>query len=97
VLNVGASGTVMVDERSSRWPTGLPVHRRGSKEIGFASDDPKQPARFYLLSYPAHAEYPTVHLKRAQAEPVHLGTPEQANKRTIYKYIHRPGPRAASW
>jgi 4-deoxy-L-threo-5-hexosulose-uronate ketol-isomerase len=95
VLNVGAGGTVTVDGKKFAMANRDCLYvSRGSKEIAFASDDPKQPARFYLLSYPAHAEYPTVHLKRAQAEPVHLGTPEQANKRTIYKYIHPAGAKS---
>ena len=95
VLNVGAGGTVTVDgKRFAMANRDCLYVGRGSKEIGFASDDPKQPARFYLLSYPAHAEYPSVHLKKAQAEPVHLGTPEQANKRTIYKTIHPAGAKS---
>jgi len=95
VLNIGASGTITVDGRRLALANRDCLYiGRGSKDIAFASDNPKQPARFYLLSYPAHAEYPTVHLKKAQAEPVPLGSPEQANKRTIYKYIHPAGAKS---
>ena len=95
VLNIGDSGAVLVDGRRFGLSNRDCLYiGRGSKEIAFASDDPKQPARFYLLSYPAHAEYPTVHLKKSQAEPVALGSPDQANRRTIYKYIHPAGAKS---
>ena len=35
----------------------------GAKEITFESDDPKNPARFYLNSAPAHKTYPTKLIK----------------------------------
>jgi 4-deoxy-L-threo-5-hexosulose-uronate ketol-isomerase len=67
---------------------------RGSKTIAFASDTAGAPARYYLLSYPAHTAYPTVHIKQSEAEPVELGSVEGANKRTIYKLIHADGARS---
>lgn len=47
---------------------------RGEHEIVFSSEDAAHPAEFYLLSYPAHAEYPTRLSKRAELEPVSLGS-----------------------
>jgi 4-deoxy-L-threo-5-hexosulose-uronate ketol-isomerase len=95
VLNVGASGTVTVDGREFAMANRDCLYiGRGSKDILFSSDQAGKPARFYLLSYPAHAEYPTTHLKKAQAEPVALGSSEAANKRTIYKYIHPAGAKS---
>lgn len=95
VLNIGAGGTVTVDGRKFALANRDCLYiSRGSKDIAFSSDDAKQPARFYLLSFPAHTEYPTMHMKEAQAEPVPLGSPEQANKRTIYKYVHPAGAKS---
>jgi 4-deoxy-L-threo-5-hexosulose-uronate ketol-isomerase len=92
VLNIGGAGTVAVDKKV------LPMDRldclyigRGSKEIIFTSNEANQPARFYLLSYPAHHEYPTALARQADAAAVHLGAKESANERTIYKYIHPDG------
>ncbi len=47
---------------------------RGNKEVTFASKDKSAPAIFYLLSYPAHAEYPTVLVRKEDASPTELGS-----------------------
>ncbi len=92
ILNVGDLGTVMVDgtrfnmENRDALYVGL-----GCQEISFFSANPYEPARFYLLSYPAHDAYPTKQIKKVDAEPVQLGSHEQSNKRTIYKLIHPGG------
>jgi 4-deoxy-L-threo-5-hexosulose-uronate ketol-isomerase len=67
---------------------------RGHKKIEFSSEDSKNPAKFYILSYPAHTEYPTALIKMSEANPVHLGSQEEANKRTIYQYIHENGVKS---
>lgn len=92
VLNIGGNGTVTVDgtEYAMDNLDGLYIGR-GSKEIAFSSTDADAPARFYLISYPAHKEFPTKQAKKADANALHLGTTEDANKRTIYQYIHENG------
>lgn len=92
VLNIGHAGTVTVDGTAYTMSNkdGLYIGR-GSKDISFSSDNSKDPAKFYLLSYPAHADYPTTHVKMSEAEPLKLGTIEASNKRTIYKLIHPAG------
>jgi len=95
ILNIGGAGTVTVD--GTEYPMaprdGLYVGR-GSKAIAFASEAGRTPARYYLVSYPAHAACPTVHIRRSEAEPVELGSQEGSNKRTIYKLIHPAGARS---
>lgn len=95
VLNIGEAGSVTVDGKSFAMANldGLYIGR-GTKEITFASDDSNKPARFYLISYPAHAVHPTTHIKLDQAAPVTLGSAEESNKRTIYKYIHPDGVKS---
>ncbi|MBN2181595.1 MAG: 5-dehydro-4-deoxy-D-glucuronate isomerase, partial [Sedimentisphaerales bacterium] len=95
VLNIGQAGTVTVDgtDYAMSNKDGLYIGR-GSKDISFSSNDPKNPAKFYLLSYPAHTDYPTKHIKMSEAEPVELGTIEASNKRTIYKLIHPAGAKS---
>jgi 4-deoxy-L-threo-5-hexosulose-uronate ketol-isomerase len=92
VLNIGGSGSITID--GTQFDLGkldCLYIGRGSKDISFASSDASQPAAFYLLSYPAHAVYPTVLARQADATAVELGTVADANRRTIYKYIHPGG------
>jgi 4-deoxy-L-threo-5-hexosulose-uronate ketol-isomerase len=98
VLNIGGPGTVTVDgvEHALAARDGLYVGR-GSKVITFASDTaetPATPARYYLLSFPAHAAHPTVRIRQSEAEAVRLGSRESANQRTLYKLIHPGGARS---
>jgi 4-deoxy-L-threo-5-hexosulose-uronate ketol-isomerase len=89
VLNIGGGGSVTIDGLEYKMDNLDCLYvGRGAQEISFTSSDPKTPAKYYLLSYPAHAEYPTVHIQRSQSTPVELGTIEESNKRTIYKCIH---------
>jgi 4-deoxy-L-threo-5-hexosulose-uronate ketol-isomerase len=92
VINTGGGGRITVDgsvfEMVNR--NGLYIGR-GSREIAFASQQANDPAYFYLLSYPAHKEYPTSVARMADAAAVHLGSDRECNKRTIYKTIHPEG------
>lgn len=92
ILNIGGAGQVTVD--GTAYDLG---HQdclyvgRGAQQVQLASTTPDQPARYYLLSAPAHKEYPTTLRTQAEATPVELGTQESANARTIYKYIYNEG------
>lgn len=92
VINIGGEGTVTVDgsEFTMARLDALYIGR-GSRDIAFASADAANPARFYLVSYPAHTAHPTTHARIADAEPVRLGSSKECNERTIYKYIHAAG------
>lgn len=92
IVNTGGNGRIIADGQE------YAMHRhdclyvgRGSREITLESDDSQNPAAYYLLSYPAHREYPTTHASRDAALPARLGSPETSNERTIYKYIHPGG------
>ena len=92
VLSIGGAGTVDVDgTRHELGKLDCLYVGRGSKDISFASKDAADPAAFYLLSYPAHASYSTTLARTKDATPVELGTAADANRRTIYKYIHTGG------
>ena len=92
VMNVGGAGSVSVDGKTFELDKMDVLYvGRGSKDVSFASKDAKAPANFYLLSYAAHAVYPTTLVKFADIKPVELGSLETCNKRKIYKAIHREG------
>jgi 4-deoxy-L-threo-5-hexosulose-uronate ketol-isomerase len=92
VINIGAEGIVRVDgtEYPMAYKDALYIGR-GVKEIIFSSRESDKLAMFYFVSYPAHKEFPTTYAKFSDAEPVRLGSLKDANKRTIYKYIHPNG------
>ncbi len=92
VLNVGGTGTVIVDGQGFELGKLSVLYvGRGSKTVTFESTNADAPAAFYLLSYPAHAKYPTKMVKFSELEGLKLGTVETCNKRTIYKAIYRDG------
>ena len=99
VINIGGAGKITVDGKiyNVGHKEGMYIGM-GKKEIAFASNDSKSPAKFYLNSAPAHMTYPTVLIK-PEGEPsndvvivkdenkVELGCLEDSNHRTICKYI----------
>ncbi len=89
VINIGGPGVVTVDGVPHALASldGLYLGR-GARDVAFASDDPANPAKYWLLSYPAHAAYPTRHAPFASAETVTLGAPATANERRLTKLIH---------
>lgn len=92
VFNVGGVGTLVVDGVSFELGKLDCIYvGRGSKSVTFASKSSAEPAAFYLLSYPAHKEYPTKMVRFAELEGLKLGAAETCNKRTIYKAIYREG------
>ncbi|NVO31849.1 5-dehydro-4-deoxy-D-glucuronate isomerase [Hymenobacter lapidiphilus] len=92
ILNIGGPGQVLVDGKAYEldYQDCLYVGM-GSQRVEFGSHDTSQPAKYYLLSAPAHHAHPTTRLTRAEATPVEMGTLEAANQRTINKYIYAEG------
>jgi len=95
ILNIGGTGSVTVNK------TGYELNHldamyvgRGNEEIAFMSLDPADPAEFYLLSYPAHATYPTQLIHSGLLPKSTLGAPETANLRDITRVIHLEGTRS---
>lgn len=95
VLNIGGSGRILVDGKSVDLRNLDCLYiGRGSKSISFESYDTSDPAVFYLLSYPAHANFPVTPVRKEDAKPAELGSRETANHRIVYKYIHLQGARS---
>ena len=89
VVNLGGSGRVIIDGETQTLANGEGLYvGMGKVSVSFESDNPAAPAKFYLVSCPAHATYPTVHITREKANPRKLGSPETCNVRTINQYVH---------
>ncbi len=95
VVNIGGPGRINVGGVAYAMARldGLYVGRE-NREVVFESISRDEPAAFYLLSYPAHATYPTTQARNAETEAIKLGEQAACNRRTIYKYIHPAGIRS---
>jgi 4-deoxy-L-threo-5-hexosulose-uronate ketol-isomerase len=98
VINLGGKGSVVVDGETFPLEARECLYvGRGAQEIEFSSasdatvDADDMPAAFYLVSYPAHTAYPT---RKAEASVVRLGSPQEANERSLYQYIHENGVKS---
>ncbi len=93
-VNVGGPGAVEVDGA-----THTLGHRdmiyvgMGTAEVRFSSEDGKKPAKFYLISAPAHQSHPTKVIGIDAAKRVDLGSRETANERSIFQFIHPEGAK----
>lgn len=92
VINTGGKGTVLVEGNA------YPLDKldclyvgRGFKEISFESATGADPAKFFIISAPAHKTYPVRLMKKEEASPAQMGASKTANERIIYKYIHQDG------
>lgn len=89
LINVGGEGIVILDGLEYQvLPRDGMYIGKGIKEVSFKSKNPKEPAKFYVNSAPAHKTYPTVKIAFSDASPIALGSQDNLNKRTIYQYVH---------
>jgi 4-deoxy-L-threo-5-hexosulose-uronate ketol-isomerase len=92
IINIGNEGSIIADGTEYRMNHKDVLYvGKETRDIIFRSDDSKNPAMYYFVSYPAHKVFPTSHAKFADAASSKLGSVKDANARTIYKYIHPGG------
>lgn len=88
VINVGGEGVITVDGQSYElsYKDALYI-TMGSQEVSFSSNDPQNPAKFYLNSAPAHKAFTTKKITIAEAKKVELGSLGTSNHRVVNQMI----------
>ena len=89
IFNIGGAGSITVDgkEYSLGYKDCLYI-TRGAREVLFKSGSADAPAKFYMVSAPAHRSYETKLITIAQAAKKPVGAMETSNKRVINQFIH---------
>lgn len=89
IFNVGGNGVIKAD--GDEYPmayTDCLYVTMGTKTLTFRSDDSAKPAKFYMVSAPAHKPCKTTFIPMANATKRPMGSAETANDRIINQFIH---------
>ncbi|MBQ7576850.1 MAG: 5-dehydro-4-deoxy-D-glucuronate isomerase [Synergistaceae bacterium] len=89
IFNLGGAGKIEAD--GTNYELGYKdclYITKGTEKVYFSSDDANNPAKFYMVSAPAHTSYETKLIKIADAAKRPLGDPATSNKRVINQFIH---------
>ena len=88
-INIGGPGRVYADgtEYEMKHWDGLYLPM-GTKDVKFSSDNPENPAKFFICTTPAHTPKPATHVPYEKAIHKHLGSQATSNERTINQYLH---------
>ena len=89
VINIGGTGTIIIDgkEEEMKKQDGYYIGKE-TKQVVFKSNDLNNPAKFYVVSTPAHHKYPNVKISIDNITPRVVGEGKTLNKRKIFQYIH---------
>ncbi|GAB3603000.1 5-dehydro-4-deoxy-D-glucuronate isomerase [Microbacterium aureliae] len=88
ILNIGAAGVVRADDVEFAVAHGEAVYLgRGTRNVRFLSDDPADPAAFYVFTAAAHTTFPSARITRDDMNIVDIGTAEESNRRTLNQCV----------
>jgi 4-deoxy-L-threo-5-hexosulose-uronate ketol-isomerase len=87
-INIGGHGQVTVGGQSHALGPRDMIYVGIGETVAFTSDDPDHPAKFYLVSAPAHRACPTRLLSLDNAKRLDLGSRETANERSIFQFTN---------
>jgi len=91
-VNIGGAGTVEAGTETHNLESRDMIYvGRGAGTVRFSSADAASPAKYYLLSAPAHQTYPTRKIAISDAKRIDLGSQKTSNERSIFQFIHAEG------
>lgn len=89
IFNIGGAGKIKADgEVFEMGYKDCLYITKGTKDVTFESNSPENPAKFYMVSAPAHTSYKTTFISIEKAAKKPLGSMETSNKRVINQFIH---------
>ena len=89
IFNIGGAGKINADgEVFEMGYKDCLYITKGTREVTFESNSPDAPAKFYMVSAPAHTSYKTTFIPIEKAAKKPLGSMETSNKRVINQFIH---------
>lgn len=89
VINIGGPGTITIDGKKENMnkQDGYYIGKE-TKSVEFTSESENHPAKFYIVSTPAHHKYPNVRISINDINPIVTGDSNTLNHRSIYQYVH---------
>lgn len=89
IFNIGGAGVIEADGEVFHMGYKDCLYiTMGTKKVTFASEDAAAPAKFYMVSAPAHKSCKTTYIPIEKAAKRPLGAMETSNKRVINQFIH---------
>lgn len=89
VVNVGGPGVVTGGgQRYQMAHRDMLYLGLGTRDVTFRSEDAANPAKFYLLSAPAHRAFPSRLIRIGEAKRLDLGSSKTSNERSIFQFVH---------
>ena len=86
VVNIGGPGGVIVGDTDHALGTRDMLYVGLGESVSFTSKSSVTPAKFYILSAPAHRKCPTRLITLDSAKRLDLGSPETSNERSIFQF-----------
>lgn len=88
IVNVGGAAKIVADGETFELGYKEMLYiGKGKKNVTFLSIDKSKPAKLYFNSAPAHKEYPSKKITKAEADVMQLGALETSNERRINRMI----------
>lgn len=89
IFNIGGAGSIEADGETFKLGFQDCLYiTKGTRTVVFKSDDKANPAKFYMVSAPAHKACKTTFLSITDAKKKPLGDNATSNKRVINQFIH---------
>ncbi|MCV0395146.1 MAG: 5-dehydro-4-deoxy-D-glucuronate isomerase [Rhizobiaceae bacterium] len=88
-VNIGGAGSIEVGgETFAVGHRDMLYLGMGADPVSFSSDEAGEPAKYYLVSAPAHRAIPCRLVRIDQARRLDLGSRATSNERSIFQFVH---------